>query len=240
MRFIRFLFVISLVVLNIFYNTSMSFALSVAEIPRVKIKEFPGNLDLHINQECSGHTYFLQADANKNGDYVVLSHKENYDKENNDVFKKKYVDVYNSDGEFRCEVVFTTEKEPALRIDGNTVYLIFYNNLLTFDIVTQAINYYDIPGDKLWESTNREIIQTEKFNVGGWHYECKRNLKMGYMQLIRSNDTQSDVLIEMAGPQISDFYGLFYGVSAIFVLIIIKIVKNKHKNPKNEQDRKRF
>lgn len=231
MKFIRFMFVLSLCISTIFFNSSVSFALSVTEIPKVRINEFPKNLELHINQECSGHTYFLQADANENGDYVVLSHKESYDKENNDVFKKKYVDVYNSDGEFLYEVIFTTEMEAALRIDGNTVYLIFYNYLLTFDIVTQAINYYEISGDKLWEYTNKEIIQSEEFTVGGWDYECKRNLKIGYMKLIRSNNTESDVLIEMEGSQIRDFYGLFYGVSAIFVLIIIKIVKSKHKSP---------
>lgn len=233
MKFKRFVFVISLVILSIFSNSCLSFALSVTEIPKVRIKEFPENLDLHISQECSGHAYFLQADANENGDFVVLSHKEKYDKENNDVFSKKYIDVYNSEGDFCYEIIFTTERTPALRMDGNTVYLVFYNNLLTFDIETKDIKYYEIPGDKLWEYTNSEIKQKEEFAVGGWNYECKRNINVGFVKLIRSNDTESDVLIEMEGPQIRDFYGLFYGVAAIFILIIIKIVKNKlnHKRP---------
>lgn len=235
MKFKRFVFVISLVILSIFSNICMSSALSVTEIPKVKIDEFPENLELCISQECSGHTYFMQADANENGDFVVLSHKEKYDKENNDVFSKKYIDVYNSEGDFCYEIIFTTERTPALRMDGNTVYLIFYNNLLTFDIETKDIKYYEISGDKLWEYTNSEIKQKEEFVVGGWNYECKRNIEIGFVKLIRSNDTQNDVLIEMAGPQIRDFYGLFYGVAAIFILIIIKIVKNKHTPPSKKK-----
>ncbi len=223
----RVLFLMFIVLFGVFCNNCISFALSVTEIPKVRIKDFPENLELQISQECSGHTYFLQADANENGDFVVLSHKEKYDKENNDVFSKKYIDVYNSEGDFCYEIIFTTEMNPALRIDENTIYLIFYNNLLTIDIVTKTIYYYDIPGDKLWEYTNSEIMQSEEFSVGEWNYECKRNLKMGYMKLIRSNDTRNDVLIEMAGPQIRDFYGLFFGAAAIIILIIMKIVKSK-------------
>lgn len=227
MKIKRTLLLISVIIFCITNNCCMSFAFSVSEIPKIKINEFPENINLYVNQNCSGHTYFLQADANENGDFVVLSHKEKYDKKNNDIFDKKYVDIYNSEGEFCFELVFTTKMNPVLRMDGDILCLIFNNNLLTFDIETEELNYYDIPGNELWEYTNSEISQEEEFTVGAWKYKCVRNMKIGFVKLIRSNDEQSDVLIEMSGVQLKDFYGVFFGIVAIIIIIAKKTIKGR-------------
>ena len=228
-----FIFV-SVIMFIFLYTGCISFALSVADIPKHKTNVFPEDLDLQINKECSGHSYFLQADANEKGDFIVLSHKEKYDKDNNDVFKKKYVDIYGADGKFCFELVFTTTMDPALRLDKNTLYLVFYNNIVTCDIETQEINYYYIQGNKIWESTNSEIRQQEEFTVGEWTYECKRNIQLDYVKLIRSNNNQTDVLLEMPGSQSKAFYGIFFALGAVLILIGKKIVKNKRKIRKEQ------
>ena len=222
MKIKNILFLICVVVFIFFYFSCISFAVSVSDIPRHKINELPIDLDLQINQECSGHSYFLQADANEKGHFVLFSHKDTLDKINNDIFKRKYIDVYNSDCEFCFELVFVTTMEPALRLVGNTVYLIFYDNMITVDIETKEINYYSIPGSELWEYTNSEIIQDEEFTVGAWTYECKRDMQFAFTKLIRSNNAYTDVLIEMPGSQNKAYYGVFFAIGAGIVLFIIK------------------
>ncbi len=235
MRIKRFVFLLGVIVFCFLHNSCISLALSVAEIPKYKAYEIPEEFKIKISQECSGHTNFLQADANENGDFALLCYKENNDKENNDVFKKKYVDVYNSDGEFCFEFIFITSMQPAMRMDGNVVYLIFYSNILTFDIATKEINYYDIPGDELWEYTNCEIMQTEEFVVGDWNYKCKRNFLLDFVKLIRFNDNETELLIEMSGAQINDFYGVFFGIAALLIIFIKRKLKIKSKKTKANQ-----
>lgn len=219
------IFLVSIIFMCLICNNSVSFAssdFSISEIPKTKEIAIPYDFKIHINYECRGHLYFLEADANQNGNVVILSHQEHREAEKDGVFKNKFIDIYNPYGEFVCEIAFTTEMDPVLRIEENNVYLIFYNNMLTFDIDTEEFHYYIIPGDEIWQNSNNEIKQNAEFSCGEWNYKCNRNFLLDFVELTRYNNESTEIIYKTKGDTQPFFYSMMYALPAPIIYIFIK------------------
>ena len=219
-------------------NNSVSFASSdfyMSEIPITKEIEISSDFKIHINYECVGHMYFLEADANLNGNVVILAHQEHIKPESNGVFVNKFVDIYNPDGEFICEIAFTSDMSPVLRIEGNNVYLVFYNNMLTFDIDTKEFHYYVIPGNEIWQNSHYEIKQNDKFSCGEWNYKCKRNFSLDCVELTRYNNKSTEIIYKTEGDSKVFFNSMLFALPSLIILIFIRKYRKNLRKKKGSQ-----
>ncbi len=203
--------------------------------------------ELDINTDFSvtiSNTYtenkcIEQADANENGDFATLTRYDVYAQDDNreNVFLKKFVDIFNSNGEFMCELIFITKSDPILRMSGNNVYIIFNDTALVFDVVSREIKYYSINPYSVAREPEGTIKQGTEFTVGKWQYKLSKHQSLGYRQLTRSADGETHILIDL--PLQFD-YGYLLTIFCVGLSIFMMIRKRKKKISKKKEAGKSF
>ncbi len=175
-----------------------------------------------------------QADANENGDFATFTRYDVYIQDDNreNVFLKKFVDIFNSNGEFMCELIFITKLDPTLRMSGNNVYIIFYDTALVFDIVSREIKYYSINPYSVVREPEGTIKQGTEFTVGKWQYKLSKHQSLGYRQLTRSADGETQLLIDL--PLQFD-YGYLLTIFCVGLSIFVVVRKRKKKISKKKE-----
>lgn len=173
-------------------------ALETNSIPIIKEIDVPQELDFSVSKICSKHTYFMQAAANTSGCFLVYSRHMNPDNYSDLNFKKAYIDVYHSDGKFWQELSFTTPFDLAVAFEENVIVIYFYNSVLTYDLTTQETHCYATPEGAAINNGLYKQLRSQKFIVGKWTYRCKKTAG-NYVKLVRSDGTQEQILIDMAG-----------------------------------------
>lgn len=206
--------------------------------------------ELDINTDFSvtvSNTYtenkcIEQADANENGYFATLTCYVAYaqDRNKENVFLKKFVDVFDNKGEFICEITFITKLDPILRMSKNYVYIIFYETVLIFDIVNRETKYYSIDPDSIVREPVGTIKRGNEFEIGKWKYKLSKHQSLGYRQFVRYTDTESQVLIDIP---IQFDYGYLLTIFCVGFVVIAKMVHKIRKPSKatNQKPiRKRF
>ncbi len=189
---------------------------------------------IEISNTYTENKSIVQAAANENGDFATFTYYQGYaqDKNRENSSKEKYLDIYDNNGNFVCELRFITALDPSLRMSGNDVYLIFYDKALVFNIVSREINYYKVDALLLYQET-KSIELGNEFEAGKWKYELKKHQALGYRQLVRSSDTETQVLIDIPF-QIN--LGPIYSFFGIAVFIVTQIAINRWKRNKKQKN----
>lgn len=220
-----------LIIICLSNNRLQSFASKIDTIPIIEEIDLSQDLNFTVNNNCSGHTYFMQAAANTRGCFLVYSRHINPDNYSDVNFKKVYIDVYHSDGTFWQELSFTASFDMAVAFEENTVIIYFYDSVLVYDLATQEIHSYAISeGAAISEGLYKEL-RSKEFTVGEWTYLCKKAFG-DYVELVRSNGNQVQVLVEMPGT--SSFWGnvVFPGSVigiGIMAIIIFQFKRNRRR-----------
>lgn len=225
-----------LIIIYLSTNSLQSFASKIDTIPIIEEIDLPQDLNFTVNNNCSGHAYFMQAAASTSGCFLVYSRHVNPDNYSDVNFKKVYIDVYHSDGTFWQELSFTTSFDFAVAFEDNVVKIYFYDSVLNYDLTTQELHSYAISeGVAINEDLYKEL-RSKEFTVGKWTYRCKKAFG-NYVALVRSNGEQVQILIEMPG-MFSFFRNVIFPGSAIGIGIMAIIVwqfKRNQRNKKNSQ-----
>lgn len=179
--------------------------------------EIPDNLYLEINDTCSGHKFFEQADVSSKGDFVVFCSEVVYKSETKTNIYRNFVDIYDSCGDLICELSFR-KCICAVRISDECVFIIFKNNVLVFDIQTKEIQFYDTTDLNLLQNDAAEILQLQNFTSGNYRYKMSAGLffKDGYNKLIKYSENQKEVILEYS----MDF-GYFVKQTITYVVLFL-------------------
>lgn len=201
------------------------------------INEIDINTDFSIliSDTYTQNNCIVQAAANANGDFATMTYyfphslvANNGDK----FFQKKFVDIFDNQGNFICELIFETKLDPTLRMAENYVYIIFYETVLIFDIDIREAKYCSYEIVSMEEYPEVIFKKEHKFEVGKWKYILQKKQALGYRQLVRYSSTETQTLVEI--PMQFDFryiYTLVF-VGAIIIINVSKIVKNKKQSRK--------
>lgn len=202
-------------------------------INEIKIDD---DLDIIVSEIHTERKGIQQADANENGEFVTFSCCSTVLQDKNKATSnlQKYVDVYDNNGKFRFELRYKSPELPALKLSGNTVYIIFSETALVLDTVTQEVKYYKIDSYQL-NSKNRykNTNNGNKFERGEWTYRLKGFQLDGYRQLVRSTASESQVLVDIPAQfnYKSLIVILFFLLEFMIMiyLIVNKVIRKKNK-----------
>lgn len=197
----------------------------------------PQDLNFTINKTCSGHAYFMQAAADENGCFAVYSRHINPDDHSEFNLKRVYIDIYQPDGSFLQELSFITSLDFAFEFKNSIISIYFYNSVLFYNLITQELSHYSIPDGSAVNGGLYEQLRSKTFTVGNWTYRYKKGFN-GYVKLIRSNNQQEQILVEMPGSGNLLRKVIIPGgaVGILTTVIIVWQIKRKHnprKGPRN-------
>lgn len=192
------LFVATLLcIIFVFLNSYTVWAFQNDEIAEQKEINIPENLFLATSDVCDGHENFEQADVNSKGAFVILTSSHFFDEDSRQNIFRIYVDIYNSNGQLVKELSFK-KCTCAVRISDDAVYIIFLKNVLTYDIDSGEMHFYDTRSLDLWGDDGNNILQTRKFTCGDSTYKMTKNLfsEGKYNKLIKYTSGTKEVVAE--------------------------------------------
>lgn len=186
-----------LCIITVFLNSYSVLAFQNDEITKQKEINIPENLFLSTSDICDGHENFEQADVNSKGEFVIMTSSHFYDKGSRQNIFRIYVDIYNSSGQLVKELSFK-KCTCAVRIADDAVYVIFLKNVLTYDIDSGEMHFYDTRSMDLWVDDGKNILQTRKFICGDSTYKMTKNLfsEGKYNKLIKYTSGTKEVVAE--------------------------------------------
>lgn len=203
----------------------------IADIPIIREIDIPENLSFSISDYCSGHAYFMQAAADRTGSFIVYSRHVDIDNIGNTDFQKVYIDIYKPDGVFLQEISLITPLDCAVSLNGGFIEIYFYKSVLIYNISTQEIHSYEIPDGAAVESGLFSRLREKTFTSGEWTYSYKKGFN-GFTGLVRHNNSEEQVLIEMVGTE-KMLWNLYIpsGLLAIVIVFLVLFFKaNRHKS----------
>lgn len=220
-----------------FVHAVDAFALESYSIPILEEIDLPDDLNFTVSDTRLDHIYFQQVTAREDGSFAVFSCY--YDPMNyvEGTFKRKYIDIYDAEGNFLQELFFTTSQPVTAVLTDETLNIYTYISVLVYDLETQELRHYSVPEGAVRESGLMTDLRAKEFVSGEWTYHCKK--KAGdYAKLIRSNGEREQLLVEMPGKGYSVWILGFSGVAMGFVLLILKRYLKKAKNEKSTTKKK--
>lgn len=172
------------------------FASNPSQIIFEKEIALPEDLEFTESNVCSTHSYFEQAAANDSGQFLTYSHHVDFEKTSNTDWEKVYIDIYNSDGTFFKELSFKTTLDFAVEFKEAFIIIYFYNYALVYNLNNSKLHNYTIPDGIAIDNGTYKELRNKNFTAGDWEYNCKKSFP-GFVKLTRSNNEQTQVLIEM-------------------------------------------
>lgn len=185
------------------------------------------DLAITISDTYTKNKCIMQADANENGDFATLTYYFAYAQDLNKdsaYFKKKFVDIFDNNGAFICELIFYTKIDPILRMSEECVYIFLIDTVLIYNINSREIKYYTFEATS---SDNRFIESVEvrnEFEVGKWKYKLSKPQALGYRQLSRTCDSETQLLIDI--PKQFDV-GLILTLICVSAIILFRLMYKK-------------
>lgn len=227
-----------LTILLLFYaHTVEVFALEFGNIPVLEEIDLPDDLNFSVSDTRLDHIYFEQVTAREDGSFAVYScyhDPKNYVK---GTFERKYIDIYDADGNFLQELFFTTSQPITAELTDETLNIYTYISVLVYDLETQELHNYATPEGAVAESGLMTALRAEEFVSGEWTYHCEEDFD-GYTKLVRSNGEEEQVLVEMPGTGNSFWNLVFPGIALGFLLLVLKRVLKKAKSKKSTTKKK--
>ena len=190
--------------------------------------EIPEDFAFRVSDTCSGHDNFLQAHAREDGWFAVQT--VHTDRDRDLVYKLRYVDLYDSEGNFVKEFSFFTTQVYDVELTENALILYAQTNVISYDLNTGELAGYKITPRAPIENGLLSELRSEEFTAGQWTYSCKKS-QFGYVELSRTNGEQTQVLLTYDG---ADFPVL---PVVIWVCVTVTVgLRWKHKKKNNQAD----
>ena len=190
--------------------------------------DLPQGLNFTVNDICTGHAYFMQAAANEQGEFAVLSLHVNPNDIQDFDFGKVYVDLYNSDGVFYQEISFETASAFVIQLETDCLNMYFQDFLMVYDLDTQELTNYAIPPEAP-EYGGMEELRAESFSAGDWEYTCRKGVR-GYVELTRTDGSQVQVLVQARETlEMIVYLVLPLSVIALAVIVVFFYLKGKNR-----------
>lgn len=210
-------------------------------------EEIPINDDLNfeVSNTCSGHTQFEQISARDDGAFVVYSLFIPYEKNANreDIYVKKYIDIYNSDGEFVKELSFFSRSNYSVEYTYESLNLYNTYSSMVYNTETDELKVYLMKKEDTGAYKTSNMISSicnknkrRRFNCGTWEYICSKNLRGQRVKISRINmeTNEKQTLVKMTGTNPQFVYtGIMIGVCGVGALVLGN-VSNKKRNLKTE------
>lgn len=208
----------------IFLNCIIVNGIEISDITPLTETEMPSAINFSVSSVCFGHDAFNQADADEEGNYVIYSICNSPASKEEKTFRTRYIDVYNKDGNFICEICFTASSTVSVRIHDGLVYAIMYHEMIVYDPIEEIAAYYTFPGDSVWETSVGDVAQEQEFSIGAYSYRCERNRNIEYVRFIRSDGQTEEILTKMNGTKSVFGQVLIYFSKTIFVAFFIAVI----------------
>jgi len=194
-------------------------------IPVIEEIDVPANLDFEVHSIQGEYAYFMQATARTDGAFAVYG--RHWGADGNVDLEVVYIDLYDKDGNFLQELTFRTPFNIAVELTDTSVNIYFYASLLCYDLETQSLHNYSIPENFAENEGIYERLRAAEFSAGNWKYICKKSFD-GYTALTRSNEQQTQTLVQMEGTG-NSFWNVFFPGLAIGTLGTIILVRSQKK-----------
>ena len=203
---------------------NMNFAASALEFGGIAVTgelPIPDDFFFTVNDDCSTHPQFNQAAASANGCFAVHSFHIDTETVTDKTFHKNYIDLYNADGSFCKEISFETQYAFNMELTEKTLCLYFDSCVIVYDLEDEQLYNYSIPEYAAEESGLNQKLRASRFTSGEWEYRCERYFT-DYRRLVRSNEEQTQVLVEMPGLGMRHDVGLLTG--AFYALLLVALL----------------
>lgn len=180
--------------------------------------------DLQIleKETCSKHNFFYQVAAQEDGCFVVLSRQANNTNLSDGTMSVAYIDLFDSNGVFQKELVFSTPLDFVIEYESDILNLYFYDYYISYDIPTGSITRHTSYDNLL--SEKKSSLTHTSFTSGSWQYRCKRSFH-GFTKLTRTNYVEEQVLLDLTGSGFNIWNTVFLAI----VLAILTVVWKKAK-----------
>lgn len=157
--------------------------------------KLPEDLNLKVNKDCTEHSFFKQATAWSDGSFAICTSGITTDGVTRNT-NCKFIDIYNTDGEFVKELTFETTSDIAIERTEKTLNIYLYSGIICYNLESNEFSYYTTPDYQAYNSGYVENLRKDKFTVGEWTYSYEKNFD-GYVKLIRSNGNDKQILYEI-------------------------------------------
>ena len=224
----RSLMMILVFVVSVFLLNTIASAENYHGIPIENTRILPEGSFAEVSDSCSGHPKILYANAREDGWFITTSFitTEKADNREGITFG---VDIYDANGNFCKELVFSTPQSILTEITSEGVNIYFYDHVITYDIRSGEFVCNDYPGGYLYESDWTNNLTKRKFSVGEWDYSFSPIVPWGNPStLIRTNDQERQVLVSFSNP-FQDIFSIAAPIIAILLGISILVFRRKKK-----------
>lgn len=223
----------------IFCGCITASAVEIEDIKPLTEMDLPDEVGFYVSPVCFGHNYFEQADVDEKGNFIILSSCTEPASASENLFQTEYIDVYNENNEFICEISFTGTGNTVARISDDCVYIVMFNNMIVYDLAEETVAYYSFPGNSVWKNTVSDLSRGTEFTVGQHNYRCERDINLDFIRLVRSDEISEEVIIEMPGKEnifekalrnvIIPYFVIIILIVVLITLLLKKYKKQKHK-----------
>lgn len=207
--------------------TSIAFAEDNISLPIIREREFPKGFSLSIHATPTDHMFFEQAVAQDDGTFAICARFTDTAHES---FSQVYIDVFEPSGTFWKEIRFSTQFEVTIALQDNALNLLFYDYMITLDLVTDEAKCFEIAPNSLRESGLYGFLHQDQFTCGQWEYRCKKSV-WGYSELVRNNGEHDQTLVSYPGMEAAIVKAVL-SVSLLFlpILILVAVIYRCKKN----------
>lgn len=219
-RFALVLAILLAVVLSQSVQASSDNTSIVRDVIMEEETDIPQDLAFSVGNTCLGHAYFKQAVANEDGMCAVFSLHVNPEDPADVNFKKAYIDIYDVDGSFLQELSFITPHTFSMELTDETVNLFFYDSVLIYTLQTQALHRYKIT--PLSDADSEKLLPAKEFTCGDWTYRCTKGWN-GYVQLTRTSNLETQILVDMPGMKRLLWESVFPGLAAAVAITLVGV-----------------
>lgn len=182
----------------------------------------PDDFSIHISDICSGHSSFEQVTAREDGWFAVCSLYTNTEEWTDQIFSLHYIDIYDNNGKFVEELSFSTELDNAIELTDDALNIYFQTFIISYNLQSKEIFSYSIPPRATVENGLLFQLEDDRFTAGEWTYHSTGGWVL-YAKLTRSNDFETQVLLDYSsGDYFSWVYSMCF-VAAIIVLLSVSL-----------------
>ena len=178
------------------------FAQTPGDVPITGEYPIPEDFCFYENKNCSEHDFYFQAAAQEDGCFAIHSRQANNTDLPEGTMRVAYIDVYDANGVFQRELVFTSALDFVMEYAMDTIHLYFYDHVISYDLTSGSLTANAYPAGWAMESGKKSTLQSSSFSSGQWQYRCKRAFH-GYTELTRENSAEKQVLVSMPGSGFS-------------------------------------
>lgn len=154
------------------------------------------NLQIFEKEICSKHNFFYQVAAQEDGCFAVLSRQANNTNLSVGTMSVVYIDLFDSNGVFQKELVFSTPLDFVIEYESDILNLYFYDHYISYNIPTGSITRCTSSENLL--SEKKASLTYTSFTSGSWQYRCMRSFH-GFTKLTRTNYIEEQVLLDLPG-----------------------------------------